>query len=186
MLNLDFVNFPLLETERLHLRSHQNMDAEVIFNMRQNEQVMQYVDREKPHSITEVKLQIENINEGFTKGDSLAWVITLKENPAQCIGSIGFWRTDYGNHRAEVGYMLHPDFWRKGYCTEALAAVLNYGFKVINLHSIKADINPGNAASRQLLLKHNFKKEAYFKENFYFNGRYLDSEIYGLLNPNHR
>lgn len=64
---------------------------------------------------------------------------------------------------------------------EALPEVIGFGFNQLNLHSICANINPGNNASRQLLIKHGFVKEAYFKEDYYFNGRFLDSEIYGIL-----
>jgi ribosomal-protein-alanine N-acetyltransferase len=55
----------------------------------------------------------------------------------------------------------------------------------MNLHTIKANINTGNDASRQMLLKHGFLKEALFRQDYYFNGKFLDSEIYGLINPNH-
>lgn len=185
MLNLNFSRFPVLETERLVLREHSLTDAETIFAMRTNETVMQYIDRERPKDLIEVKTFIETLSEGFENGDNLAWVIALKENPAQMIGSIGYWRTDYANHRAEIGYMLHPDYWRKGIVSEAMIHIINFGFNDINLHTIKANINVGNNASRQILLKHGFVKEAHFRQDYYFRGQFLDSEIYGLINPNH-
>ncbi|WP_316802067.1 GNAT family N-acetyltransferase [Pedobacter nototheniae] len=185
MLNLNFTSFPNLETERLILREHAITDADSLFAMRTNETVMQYIDRERPKNIFEVKTFVKAFNEGFEKGDNLAWVIALKENPEQMIGTIGYWRTDYANHRAEIGYMLHPDYWRKGIISEALVKTIAFGFENINLHSIKANINPENDASRQILKKHGFVQEAYFKEDYYFRGQFLDSEIYGLLNPNH-
>lgn len=112
------------------------------------------------------------MNEGFENGDNLAWVAALKENPVQMIGSIGYWRTDYANHRAEIGYMLHPDYWRKGIISEALIRTINFGFSNINLHTISANINVGNNASRQILLKHGFVKEAHFRQDFYFRGQF--------------
>jgi len=65
---------------------------------------------------------------------------------------------------------------------EAIDMAIDYGFKELKFHSIEANINPNNIASRNLLLKKGFVKEAYFKENYYFNGKFLDSEIYSLLN----
>lgn len=185
MLTINFVKFPILETERLILREHNLSDADALFAMRTNEDVMKYIDRERPKDLIEIKTFITTFNEGFENGDNLAWVIASKENPTQMIGSIGYWRTDYANHRAEIGYMLHPDYWRKGIISEALQSTINFGFKEMNLHTIKANINTGNNASRQMLLKHGFVKEALFKEDYYFQGQFLDSEIYGLLNPNH-
>jgi len=185
MLTLNFTKFPNLETERLILREHVLADAEMLFTMRTNETVMKYIDRERPRDLMEIKTFITTFNEGFENGDNLAWVIALKENPNEMIGSIGYWRTDFANHRAEIGYMLHPDCWRKGIISEALIKIIAFGFEEMNLHTIKANINVGNDASRQMLIKHGFVKEAHFKQDYYFRGQFLDSEIYGLLNPNH-
>jgi ribosomal-protein-alanine N-acetyltransferase len=52
----------------------------------------------------------------------------------------------------------------------------------MKLHSIQANIDPNNMASAAILKKFNFEREAYFKENFFFNGKFMDSEIYSLLN----
>jgi ribosomal-protein-alanine N-acetyltransferase len=185
MLQVNFTKFPILETERLVLREHAPSDAEMLFAMRTNEDVMRYIDRERPKDLDTIKAFIDKIIISFENGESLAWVIALKENPEKMIGSVGYWRTDYANHRAEMGYMLLPNFWRKGIISEALSKTLTFGFEKVNLHSISANINPKNDASRQILLKHGFEKEAYFKQDYYFNGKFLDSEIYGLLNPNH-
>ena len=121
------------------------------------------------------------MQDGFDNNTSIAWVIALKEKPNEMIGEIGYYRTDLANYRAEIGYMLHIDFWRKGLISEALKKVINFGFQQMELHTISANINPGNDVSRQILLKHGFEKEAYFKEDYYFQGKFLDSEIYGLL-----
>ena len=65
--------------------------------------------------------------------------------------------------------------------TEGINAILDYGFSKMNMHSVEANINPGNQASKAILEKMNFKKEAYFRENYYFNGQFLDSEIFSLI-----
>lgn len=181
MLELKFPTFPILETERLILREHAITDADDLFNMRTNEEVMRYIDRERPRTIQDIETFINTFNDDFKQGKHLAWVMTLKENPNVMIGSIGYWRTNLANHRAEIGYMLLPEYWRKGFVSEALLKTIAFGFEQIQLHSIQANINPGNDASRQILLKHGFVKEAYFREDYYFNGKFLNSEIYSLL-----
>ncbi|MFA6277029.1 MAG: GNAT family N-acetyltransferase [Pedobacter sp.] len=181
MLQLNFPSFPVLETERLLLREHALADADTLFAMRTNENVMRFIDRERPKTIQDIETFISTFNEGFKQGQHLAWVIALKENPNQMIGSIGYWRTNLANYRAEIGYMLHPNYWRKGIISEALNKTIAFGFNEMKLHTIQANINPGNDASRQILVKHGFVKEAYFKEDYYFNGKFLDSEIYSLL-----
>ncbi|TKC12536.1 GNAT family N-acetyltransferase [Pedobacter polaris] len=184
MLQLNFSSFPILETERLILRSHTNEDAEALFALRNNEDVMRFIHRERQKTVAEIENFISNFNDGCNQGQHLAWVIALKQNPSQMIGSIGYWRTNLVNYRAEIGYMLHPNYWRKGIISEALNKTIDFGFAEMNLHSIQANIDPENDASRQILLKHGFVKEAYFKEDFYFQGKFLDSEIYSLLESN--
>ena len=67
--------------------------------------------------------------------------------------------------------------------SEVLDTIIDYGFTKIGLHSIEANVNPENQASIRLLEKHGFAREAYFRENYYFNGNFLDSAIYSLIKP---
>ncbi|TDQ11181.1 GNAT family N-acetyltransferase [Pedobacter metabolipauper] len=185
MLSLNLPLFPVLETQRLILRGQNESDAAALYALRTNDQVMRYIDRVRPKHVDESKAVIQTLNKNFKNGESLVWAIVLKEQPDVMIGNIGYYRTDLANHRAELGYMLLPEYWRKGIISEALVQAVNFGFDSINLHSISANINPENNASRQILIKNGFVKEAYFKQDYYVNGKFLDSEIYGLLNPNH-
>jgi ribosomal-protein-alanine N-acetyltransferase len=66
---------------------------------------------------------------------------------------------------------------------EAVSEVIKYGFTVMRLHSIEANVNPDNKASIKLLEKNCFAREAYFKENYFYNGKFLDTVIYSLLAP---
>nr|WP_121271881.1 GNAT family N-acetyltransferase [Pedobacter schmidteae] len=181
MLEIKLPELPDIETDRLLLRQHRLADATALFQLRTNPDVMRYIDRPRHESVKESEAFIQTLNENFGKDMNLVWAITLKENSEHLIGNLGYWRTDPANYRAELGYMLHPDYWRKGILSEGLRAVIDFGFNTVGLNSICANINPGNDASRQLLLKHGFIKEAYFKEDYYFEGKFLDSEIYGLL-----
>ena len=64
---------------------------------------------------------------------------------------------------------------------EAILAVLDFGFDTMHLHSIEANISPGNAASAGVLEATGFIKEAYFKEDFYYDGTFRDTVIYSKL-----
>ncbi|MDQ6787925.1 MAG: GNAT family N-acetyltransferase, partial [Acidobacteriota bacterium] len=99
------------------------------------------------------------------------------------IGTINFWKIKKENYRAEIGYMLDADYHGRGIMNEAIRAVLRFGFGEMNLHSVEANVNPDNAASIRLLEKNGFVREAYFKENYFFGGKFLDSAIYSLLAP---
>jgi ribosomal-protein-alanine N-acetyltransferase len=181
MLEPNFSPFPELTTTRLLLRRITNEDAEAILAMRSLDATMQYIDREKMQTIEEALDLVKVINDSLENNNGINWAITLKDEPGLLIGTIGFWRMIKPHYRAEIGYMLHPDHWNKGLMKEAIRAVISYGFGPLCLHSIEAHINPGNAASAALLEKTGFIREAYFKEDYYFRGKFIDSAIYSLL-----
>ena len=179
MLELNFEPFPVLETRKLKLRKISMDDADNIFLLRTNNEAMKYIHKTKLNSIEDAKELINKMNEP----DRIQWGITLKSTDT-IIGTIGYHRIEKENFRAEIGYMLHPQYWGKGIMSEAISVVINYGFREIKLHSIKAVINPENIASKKLLENFKFIQEAYFKENFFFEEKFYDSAVFSLLNKN--
>ena len=181
MLSLNFHPFPVLETERLLLRAVTLDDAEKLFELRRDVDVMRYIDREKHQTVDDTRILIGKFLEGISSNEAIAWAISMKENPKVLIGTISFHRIEKEHYRGEIGYLLNPKFWRKGIVGEAMTKVLEYGFKSIGLHSVEANVNPHNSASASLLKKHGFVLEASFKENYFFNGKFIDTHIYSLL-----
>ncbi len=182
MLELNLDPFPVLNTRRLRLNGLNPDDSAALLFLRSDPGVMQYIDRPRAGSPEDIRRFLELVEQERLEGKGIAWAIRLQESP-NLIGYIGFWRTQHAHYRSEVGYALHPHYQGRGLAREALDAVIDFGFQQLGLHSIEANINPGNDASRQLLLRCGFVQEAYFKQNFYFNGQFLDSEIYSLLCP---
>jgi len=180
MLSINFNPFPLLTTDKLLLRHIDKSDVNEIFFLRSDEKVMKYIDRPPAKTTDDAYKFIQIINDLEKNNEEVTWAITLKDD-LKLIGTICYWNIKKEHYRAEIGFALHPDYWGKGIMQEALTEVLNYGFKVMNLHSIEANVNPDNAASIKLLEKNNFIREAYFKENYFFNGKFLDTVIYSLL-----
>ncbi|HNU87182.1 MAG TPA: GNAT family protein [Ferruginibacter sp.] len=181
MLELNFSPFPELRTERLLLRKLVKADGPQMLFLRSDDKVMQYIDREKTKTLEEAELFIERLNAAVDANESIMWAITMANDPATLIGTICYWRMQLQHYRAEVGYVLHPGYWNRGIMHEALMAVSRYGFEGIKLHSIEAHINPENVASGKVLEKAGFTREAYFKENYFFRDRFLDTAIYSLL-----
>ncbi len=181
MLTPEFLPFPELETNRLLLRRIVRDDIPALFKMRSDKKVMQYIDRPLAESLDDAALLIAKIDDALLLNDGITWGINLKEDP-ELIGTIGYWRIDKPNHRAEIGYLLKTQMQGKGLMQEAISTVIKYGFEQIRLHSIEANVNPLNDASKKILEKNGFVQEAYFRENYYYNGKFLDSNIYSLLN----
>ncbi len=180
MLAPDFTVFPNLQTTRLELRQIHESDAKDLYVLRSDKRVMQYIDRPMAERIEDALALINKIEESLKANEGITWGISLR-NDSRLIGTIGFWRMDKPNYRAEIGYMLHPEMQGKGLMHEAISAVIKYGFENLNLHSIEANVNPLNVVSKKILEKNGFVREAYFKENYYYNGKFLDSLIYSLV-----
>jgi [ribosomal protein S5]-alanine N-acetyltransferase len=180
MLEISFDPFPILYTKRLTLRRVTKEDAKEIFLLRSDTTVMQYLDRPPAADINDAFQFIQRVEDNLANNDGINWCIALQGDDT-LIGSIGFHRIEKEHYRAEIGYMLTSPFHRQGIMQEAITAVLHYGFKIMNLHSIEANVNPLNEPSIKLLEKNGFVREAYFKENYYYNGRFIDSAIYSLL-----
>ncbi len=180
MLNLNFSSFPNLETERLILRHIAKEDVNEIFELRSDKQTMKYIPRPLATTKEDALGHIAMIDAKIENNEGINWAITLKNSP-KLIGIIGHYRIKPEYYRAEIGYMLLPQYHGKGIMTEAIKEVVSFGFKVMKLHSIEAIIDPKNFVSEKVLLKNDFVKEAHLKENKCFEGRFLDTVIYSIL-----
>jgi [ribosomal protein S5]-alanine N-acetyltransferase len=181
-LEVNFNPFPVLRTGRLLLRKMEPSDAEDMLFLRSDPAIMKYLDREPIHTVGEAALFIRQITDSLTRNEGITWGISLHDDP-RLIGTIGFWRLMKEHYRAEIGYLLHPAYWGKGLVSEAITVAMNYGFDVMKLHSVEANVNPANKASVRILEKAGFVQEAYFRENYFFKGRFLDTLIFSKLAP---
>lgn len=183
MLQLNFAPFPILTSERLRFRKLTENDAPEILNLRGNPETMRFIPRPLITDLEGALAHIKMINDKIDENTDINWAVTEKENDT-CIGIMGFYRTQPEHHRTELGYMMAPSHWGRGYVTEAVHSLLTYAFKEVKFHSIEAVIDARHGASERVLQKNGFVKEAHFKENFYYNDEFTDTVIYGLLQQN--
>ncbi|HEV7378712.1 MAG TPA: GNAT family N-acetyltransferase [Dyadobacter sp.] len=181
MLDPNFDPFPVLETERLVLYQLTFADTEGIFQLRGNPVAMRYIGKPVLEHLSEAEVLIRHYQDQLHSANGITWGIRLKNLNEPLVGIIGFHRLEKQNYRAEIGYMIHPDYWGKGMMSEAIQIVLKYGFESMGLHSVEARINPDNEQSANILNRNGFVKEAYLKESYCFEGHFYDSEIYSLL-----
>ena len=182
MLEVNFLPFPILKTERLLLRQVTANDVDTILALRSNDEVMKYIPRPYLKNREDALELIAMFDDKIENGIGINWGITFLDEPEKIIGIIGHYRLKPEHYRAEVGYMIFPEYNGKGITSEALQKVVEYGFKEMKLHSIEAILDPENRASEKVLLKNGFVKEGHFIENEYYDGHFLDSMVYSLLN----
>jgi ribosomal-protein-alanine N-acetyltransferase len=181
MSTFSFLPFSNLESERLLLRQITPDDVNEIFALRSNPETMKYIPRPLATTKDDAMGHIKMIQDKIVSNEGINWAITKKGNP-KMIGIIGHYRIRWEHFRSEIGYMLLPEHQGKGIITEAIQLLVDYGFNEMNMHSLEAIIDPENTASARVLEKNNFVKEAHFKENEFYDGKFLDAVVYSILN----
>lgn len=180
MLQFELYPNPSFTTDRLQIKAIEASQAMDFHKLRSNAEVMEFIERPRTNSVEDAEAMIQKMEEFSITGNGITWGIYLKEQP-QLIGTIGLYRIDKENHRTEIGYLLHPDYWHQGLMTEAIQCCIRYSFEQLNFHTIIACINPENENSRRILLKNQFIQEGFFKESMYFEGKFYDAEYYTLF-----
>lgn len=110
------------------------------------------------------------------------FAVTLKDTGA-LIGSCGFY-LNAERTMAEVGWILHRDYWKNGYTPEAGYAMLEYCFDKLNLHRVSATCDTDNYGSRRVMEKLGMRREAELKKVRPLHGirkGYADEYVYGIL-----
>lgn len=108
--------------------------------------------------------------------------LLIDKESGQPIGECGFHTWNTTHNRAEVFYNMRDEsFKQKGLMTEALKAVLEFGFTELKLHRVEALLDPMNEPSLKLLLRYGFTKEGTMREDYVVNGKNEDSDCYSLL-----
>jgi [ribosomal protein S5]-alanine N-acetyltransferase len=175
-----FTRFPTLTTSRLHLRQMRREDGEALFAIKSNLEVTRQYGQEPHRTLADTLGWIDRLQAGYERRDTLAWGLTL-QGQERLIGACMFWNFDTPMLCAEIGYELHPDHGGQGIMTEALSAVLRYGFNELGLHRIEANPLAGNTASSKILLKLGFTYEGNLRQRHFFRGHFEDQLYFGLL-----
>lgn len=169
-----------LETERLVLRPLRESDADALFAIFSDPRVMRYWSTPP---WTELQSAHELITQDATAlpaGEHLRLGIETRAEGA-LIGHCSLFQFSEQCKRAELGYGMAFSAWGKGYMSEAVRALLTYGFIVLGLNRVEADIDPRNTASAKVLERAGFTQEGYLRERWIVAEEVSDSALYGLL-----
>ena len=180
MINKCFNPFPMLETNRLILRQADFKDEEQLFELLSNPEVAKFDYFYPIKSSVEARKFIERYNDELAENEEITWGISLKETN-KLIGVCCLGDFDDGARRAEIGYDITQQEWGKGYATEAVKAVISFGFNHMNLNRIEATITPGNYASIRVLEKLEFITEGIVRERDLIKDKLEDGIIMSIL-----
>jgi RimJ/RimL family protein N-acetyltransferase len=167
---------PTLRTERLILRPFEVSDAPRIRELAGAREVALGTLR-IPHPYP------EGAAEAFVEGQEDApargsWVFAIDDG--QLAGTIGL-EVNSDFDRAEVGYWIGLPFWGRGYATEALGAILRFGFEQLKLNRMYAGHFGRNPASGRVMEKNGMQREGVLRRHVKKWDEYVDIVYYGIL-----
>jgi len=165
-----------LVTARLTIRPFQVADWPAVAIYTTRPDVMAYMG-EGVQTAAETQAFVEK-NAAGTEVNAYALILTAE---AKLIGHMVYhpW---FAPRTYEIGWVLHPDYHRRGYASEAALALLRYGFEEMKLHRIIATCQPQNPASYGVMEKIGMRREGHFQQCIYRGDDvWWDEYFYAML-----
>lgn len=168
-----------LETERLILRAWQTEDAEDLYEYACKLEVGAMAGW-APHS--DRSASVEMLKRYMESGD--IWAVTLRKT-GKVIGQLRMYPDeDRGKYVARyLSYALSADYWRHGYMTEAVRAVIRYAFEELKeIDMLSVFHSPDNLRSKRVIEKCGFEYELTLeKAHAGYGGKLSDSVCWRLM-----
>ncbi|HEY5731184.1 MAG TPA: GNAT family N-acetyltransferase [Anaerolineales bacterium] len=159
--------FPIIKTERLILRGLTHADTHAIFKNFSDPDIAKWFFEKPLSEIEQASKFIDQFNSEFQQGEGITWAIALREN-SECIGTCGYGDIRLGD-RGEIGFDLAKEHWGKGFMSESLIAITDYGFSFLNLSKVEAHTYSNNIRAKHLLEKLGFQLDNVSEDsNYYF------------------
>lgn len=173
----------MIETERLRLRPFKLEDLPHMQRYGVREEYYRYLplDPLTPESIAEFHNHLMSLQDQ-QKEYQLQFAIepiTIRH----IVGAINLNSLNLAHQSASVGYALDSEYQGLGYMTEALMAILDYGFTTLSLHRIWAYADPRNTKSWKVMERAGLKREGLLREDKFIRGNRRDSYLYSILKP---
>lgn len=175
-----------IKTDRLILRRFEYSDDDAMLKYWIADEKIQSMYSEPIYTTNEaVKELLDKYIVSYEKDDYYRWAIILKET-GECIGQIAYFIVDSKNHFAEIEYCVGSAFQCRGYATEATKAVIDYGFRKMNLHKVQICTKEINLPSKRVIEKCGFTYEGTLRGYFYMNGVYTGRQYYSMLHDEYK
>ena len=175
-----FSHIPVIETDRLILRGMRVSDAEDMFAYAHDPEVTKYLTWDAHASVDVSREYLTYVGQRYRTGDCYDWAVVSRAD-GRMIGTCGFTRMLFSDDAAEIGYVLNPAYQGQGLMTEAVSAVLRFGFDNLPLHRIEARFMQENLRSRRLMERVGMQFEGYAREAVLVKGLYRTVGVCAIL-----
>ncbi|PWT95618.1 MAG: GNAT family N-acetyltransferase [Candidatus Melainabacteria bacterium] len=170
-----------IKTDRLLLRDLHDADWVSVHEYSSDPKVCEFMDW-GPNSARETKEFIKRAMRAAKDKPRFAYDFAITWQDAdRVIGAVSLVLVGFPPNQAMIGYVLGRQHWGQGIMSEAVGAVIGFGFETLKLHRISASCDPKNMASFRVMEKCGMRREGYFVEDKYIKGRWRDTLAYSIL-----
>lgn len=170
-----------LSGTHIQLRAIEPEDLGFLFQIENNQDFWEVSHTQTPFSKFLLKQYIENCHLDIYEAKQLRLVIEEK-NSLLPVGLIDIFDYNPQHKRAGIGIVIHEDYQKKGYASEALKIVVNYSFLDLHLHQLYANITSDNKKSLSLFKKHDFIEAGIKRDWIFTKGNFKDEILFQLIN----
>jgi RimJ/RimL family protein N-acetyltransferase len=170
-----------LVTDRLLLRELVKADFAAVHRYASDPEVVRYMDF-GPNSEEDTRSFIRRAlaSQEAEPRTRFGLAVVLRSE-GRLIGACGIYVSASRDQEAEIGYVFAREFWGRGYGTEAVGALIRFGFEQLGLHRIVSTCRPENVASSRVMEKNGMRREGYLREERWQKGQWRDSLLYAIL-----
>ncbi|MCY8302903.1 GNAT family N-acetyltransferase [Bacillus spizizenii] len=163
-----------IATKRLLIREFEFKDWQAVYEYTSDINVMKYI----PEGVFSKEDAKEFVNKN--RGDNAEKFPVVLRDENFLIGHIVFYKY-FGEHTYEIGWVFNPKYQNRGYASEAARAILEYGFREMNLQRIIATCQPENIPSYRVMEKIGMRREGFFKKCIPKSNEWWDEYYYAIL-----
>jgi len=171
----------ILETERIICRDFRYNDFEDIHSYGSSTEVVKYMAW-GPNTEEDSRVFMNEAIECITDDPRLRYELAIIDKKLDAfVGGVAIYIISEDSRVGEIGYSINPKYWNNGYATEAAKAVIEYGFRKLELHRIQATCDVRNTGSSHVLEKAGMTREGKIREHILLRDGWRDSYMYSIL-----
>ncbi|WP_088006430.1 GNAT family N-acetyltransferase [Indiicoccus explosivorum] len=167
-------------TDRLILREFKVGDWQAVHAYASDEEVCRYQPW-GPNTIAESRGFVRQVLMDRDKEPRTRFAFAVTTRSEKMIGAGELNIRSFSHHTAEIGYVIHPDYWGQGLATEVGELLLGFGFKRMNMHRVYATCDVRNTGSRKVLERIGMTQEGKLRDHLLLRDGWRDSYVYSVL-----
>ncbi len=173
-------NLPEIVSERLVLRQMTIRDAGDVFDYARDPEVARFTIWDAHRSVDDSRAFLTSVIRGYAQREVATWGV-VHRTEGRLIGTCGYNGWNRVHCRAELGYAFSRKFWNQGLATEAVRALIKFGFNRLSFNRIEAFCVPENLASARVMEKVGMVYEGLLRQSYFAKGVYRDLKVYSIL-----